>query len=87
MESSSIMYTTIVTLMAMSVFVSAVSISCKHPGDSNQDEQWMRDPSDCATVYLCLLGRSVVYTCPKGFVIGAGVTDCVKVGSELDDCK
>ncbi|XP_052818505.1 uncharacterized protein LOC128244548 [Mya arenaria] len=48
---------------------------------------WRRTPEDCASAFICLLGRTVTYSCPEGFVIGAGNPVCVPVGSEWDDCK
>ncbi|XP_052231419.1 uncharacterized protein LOC127844910 isoform X4 [Dreissena polymorpha] len=48
---------------------------------------WRRSSDDCSTAVMCLLGRRVTYTCPDGMVIGAGLTDCVPIGSKLDDCS
>lgn len=78
-----------VTLM-VALMVSAASAGdefCGSSGNSAISDVWQKDPDDCASFFVCLLGRTLKYTCPKGYVIGDEILDCVEIGSPSDNCK
>lgn len=78
--------TSAVTIFILA-FATAEDNNCSPSGKTNDTQTWQRDPYSCSTIFMCVLGKKVIYKCPPGYVTGVGTIFCVEEGSEFDKCK
>ena len=81
-------YKNAVVLFVVGLATIAQTLMADELCGTGSDVVWRRHPSNCSSLYVCVLGKAVLYPlCPADQVVAADDKTCVLKGSALDECK